>query len=307
MSILDNFLASLVNRYRIKRGDLIYYKNYDFWQKRGFHLIPNHYYQPIPDTLHLPTDAFNKKTMKGVSFNDDSQLKTLNKLAKFNREYSQFKKLDKRVNTQKDQKFYFDNKAFDNIDALVYYGLIRLYKPKKIIEVGSGWSTKIAAQACIENKSTELLSIEPYPQPILENGFDGLTKLYRQGVQSVNLGLFRKLEDGDILFIDSSHVVKIGSDVNYLFFEVIPRLKKGVYVHFHDIFFPYDYPKKWVLEERRFWSEQYLLHALLINNRGFEVVLANNYLIHKYPQKLKNTFKYVPSLGGGSLWIRKLI
>jgi hypothetical protein len=134
----------------------------------------------------------------------------------------------------------------------------------------------------------------------------GFFKLIVKKVENVNLDIFEKLEDGDILFIDSSHVARFGSDVNHIFFEILPRLKKGVYVHIHDVFFPYDYPKSWVITEHRFWSEQYLLHAFLLFNNSFEVILANNYLIHKFLPEVKRTFPNSPSFGGGSFWMRKV-
>ena len=124
-------------------------------------------------------------------------------------------------------------------------------------------------------------------------------------VQDVDVEFFSQLESGDILFIDSSHTVKIGGDVNYLFLEVLPRLKAGVIVHVHDIFFPFEYRRDWVLEEFRFWTEQYLLQAFLIFNSEFEVLMANSYLNHYHRPDLKAAFPDLRRWIGGSFWMRR--
>jgi Methyltransferase domain len=124
-------------------------------------------------------------------------------------------------------------------------------------------------------------------------------------VEDIDLEFFSQLHSGDILFIDSSHTVRIGGDVNYLFLEVLPRLKPGVIVHVHDIFFPFDYRRDWVTDEFRFWSEQYLLQAFLTFNSTFEVLMANNYLSHYYEDAVKTAFPSLTSWGGGSFWMRR--
>ena len=147
-----------------------------------------------------------------------------------------------------------------------------------IIEVGSGFSSLLAAEAIARNDSSALICIEPFPPEFLRKGFPGLHSLIEKKVQDIDLEFFSQLDSGDILFIDSSHTVKIGGDVNYLFLEVLPRLKPGVIVHVHDIFFPFDYRRDWVMDEFRFWTEQYLLQAFLTFNSEFEVLMANRYL-----------------------------
>jgi hypothetical protein len=304
--LLKTLTTKLIGLYKIQKGDFGYYDNFDYWQKNGFHIIPNHYYQPIPDTSTLKAEDFGKKDLVGIRMDDKEQLEILDKIKDFKSEFTQFKKFSGSVNTQKDPNFYFDNLAFDTTDALLYYGMVRLIKPRKIIEIGSGWSTKIAAAACLKNGETKLDSIEPYPQPILKNGFPGFSKLIEKKVEDVSLRFFESLRGGDILFIDSSHVSRIGGDVNHIFFEILPRLRKGVYVHIHDIFLPYDYPKDWVMKQRRFWSEQYILHAFLLFNDTFEIVYAKGYMNEKYPSKVKKVFPAFPPFGGGSMWIRKV-
>lgn len=304
--LLKKLTAKLVNLYRVQKGDIIYFRESDFWQKKGFHIVPNHYYHPIPDTSQLSSKIFGGKAMVGIDTNDKVQFEFLRKLWKFKDEFKLFKNFPKNVNAQSDSNFYFNNLAFDGIDALTYYGMIRLLNPRTVLEIGSGWSTKIAASACLKNGNTKLISIEPYPQPILAKGFLGFSKLIRRKVENVPLKIFESLEAGDILFIDSSHVIRIGGDVNYIFFDILPRLKRGVYVHVHDIFLPYDYPKDWIIKERRFWSEQYLLHAFLLFNNTFEIVFAKGYMNHKYPNKVKKVFSGFTPFGGGSFWMRKI-
>lgn len=305
-AILSKLTAALINLYKFQTGDLGYYKNFEYWQKRGFHIIPNHYYHPIPDTRELKNKDFGEKSMVGIDLNTSTQLKFLNDFAQFQNEFENFSYLPKFINTQVDTNFYFNNLAFDGIDALSYYSFIRLLKPKNVIEVGSGWSTKIAASAALKNVNTKLVSIEPYPQPFLKKGIPGLHKLINKKVENVPLSFFESLGSGDILFIDSSHVVKIGGDVTYIFFEILPRLKKGVYVHIHDIFLPFDYPRDWIIKQRRFWTEQYLLHAFLLFNKTFKIVFSRGYLNAKYPAKVKKTFNQFTPEGGGSFWMKKV-
>jgi hypothetical protein len=132
-----------------------------------------------------------------------------------------------------------------------------------------------------------------------------LNSLIEKKVEDLDLDFFSQLGPGDILFIDSSHTVKIGGDVNYLFLEKLPRLKPGVIVHVHDIFIPFDYRRDWVMDEFRFWTEQYLLQAFLTFNSEFEVLIANSYLSHYHKEDLKTTFPNSPWWGGGSFWMRR--
>src|SRR4029077_17078568 len=174
-------------------------------------------------------------------------------------------------------------------------------------EVGSGFSSLILGNAAARNDSSGLICIEPFPRDFLRDGFPGLQSLIEKNVQNIGLEFFSQLDSRDILFIDSSHTVKIGGDVNYLFLEVLPRLKPGVIVHVHDIFLPRDYRRDWVMDEFRFWTEQYLLQAFLMFNSDFEVLMANSYLSHYYEEDLKATYPSLPSWDGGSFWMRRKI
>ena len=152
------------------------------------------------------------------------------------------------------------------------------------------------------------MAVEPYPNATIKKGFPGLSRLIDAPVQQVSLAEFERLRENDILFIDSSHVLKIGSDVEFLFLEVLPRLNPGVIVHIHDIFLPANYPRRWVVDELRFWNEQYILQAFLAFNRAFEVLWAASYMNIKHPERLESAF---PSYKRGqrppgSFWMRKI-
>ena len=191
---------------------------------------------------------------------------------------------------------------------------LRHFKPKKLFEIGSGSSTYLSAQAILKNKEEddayecELVALEPYPNDVLKVGFPGLSKLIPQEIQHISLTEFKKLKTNDILFIDSSHVLRIGSDVQYEYLEILPRLNKGVIVHVHDIFLPAEYPIGWVLKDYRFWTEQYLLQAFLAFNKSFEVLWAGSYMHLRHPDKLEAAFSSYKreQRWPGSFWIRKI-
>jgi len=143
----------------------------------------------------------------------------------------------------------------------------------------------------VENEnSAELIAIEPYPNEVLRRGFPGLSRLIPRKVEEVDLSQFDELKQNDILFIDSSHVLRIGNDVQYEYLEVLPRINKGIIIHIHDIFLPMEYPKNWVLKMHRFWSEQYLLQAFLAFNSAFEILWAGSYMHLRHPDQLEKAF-----------------
>jgi Methyltransferase domain len=275
------------------------------WERHGFHVTPVHFYQPIPDTQTLPETLWNRPSeLVGIDMNDSVQLDLLrNCFPKFRHEYEQFPTKP----TGQPTRFYLNNGLFDGVDALFAYCMVRHSRPQLIMEIGGGFSSLILGEATADNNSSPLICIEPFPQEFLKRGFPGLHSLIEKRVEDVELEFFSQLSSGDIMFIDSSHTVKIGGDVNYLFLEVLPRLKPGVIVHVHDIFFPFDYRRDWVKDELRFWTEQYLLQAFLSFNFEFEVLMANSYLRHYYQEDLKAAFPSLPSWGGGSFWMRRKI
>lgn len=297
---IGEFAAAVVSRYL---HDPKFPELFRLWEKHGFHVTPVHFYQPIPDTQLLSETLWSHPSkLAGIDMNDAMQLDLLrNHFPKFRQEYERFPANPTEGQTQ----FYLGNGPFDHADALGAYCMVRHFQPRLIIEVGSGFSSLLLGQAAAKNKSSQLICIEPFPLEFLRNGFPGLQSLIDKEVQDIDLEFFSQLESGDILFIDSSHTVKIGGDVNYLFLEVLPRLKPGVIVHVHDIFLPFEYRRDWVLDEFRFWAEQYLLQAFLTFNSEFEVLLANSYLHHHHRSDLKMAYPSLTSWGGGSFWMRR--
>lgn len=274
-------------------------------EKLGYHFTRNHYYNPIPDIGELckREGLWEKESeLAGIDMNTDYQLNLLrNVFPKFQEEYNQFPKQPADI----PYEFHFNNNWFDGTDAIVLHCMIRHLKPKTIIEVGGGFSTRVSAKACLLNGDTELITIEPNPGDLLKQGFPGLSKLVEKKVEEIDFEFFSQLKDGDILFIDTSHVVKIGGDVNFIYLELLPRLAAGVIIHVHDIFFPFDYPRSWVLDAKLFWTEQYLLHAFLAFNSAYEVLFCNNYMELKYPTEFRTVFPNSPWWGGGSFWMRR--
>lgn len=290
-------------------------KIFEFFQNMGIHVMRKHFYSPVPDTevLKSKRDLWEKgSAMAGVDLNLSVQMNFLERV------FPQYEK-ECRFPVSKTSvpyEYYIRNGAFGLISASVLHSMIRHFKPSTIIEVGSGNSTYVAARAALMNASeghpTQLMAVEPYPNPVLRKGFPGLSKLVEKKIEDLGLEFFSQLGDTDMLVIDSSHVVRIGGDVNFIYLELLPRLKRGVVVHSHDIFFPKDYPEAWVIGMRRFWTEQYLLQAFLTYNNQFEVLWCASYMYLKHGEKLRSVFP--PLLGAGvshnyfssSFWMRRV-
>ena len=260
-------------------------KYFELWESHGFHVTGSHFYQPIPNTRGLPLSLWNRVSdLPGIDMREEQQKQLLSDIvARFKDEFTA---IPEGASTQ-EFHYYLGNAAFEAVDAEMLFGLIRLFKPRRMYEVGSGFSTLLAADALRRNRadgySCRFIAIEPYPSAELQAGLPSDVELWRLPVQDVSLDEFQSLCENDILFIDSSHVCKIGSDVQFLFLEVLPRIRPGVVVHVHDIFMPVEYPKHWVLDWHRFWNEQYLLQTFLSFNAAFEVLWAGQWMHIKYP------------------------
>src|SRR6185503_17405195 len=232
----------------------------------GYHIRPIHYYEPIPDFNAITSEQLERRReFSAIDFRWDQQLQLLRELARYRNELQQLDNTD------------FENDYFAGFDAAVYYALIRHLRPRRVIEIGSGYSTRFADNALTQNVGGGTLTcIEPNPERL--NGLTSRVDLIQKRVEEIGVDFFSQLEANDILFIDSSHTVKFGSDVCYEFLDVLPVLRPGVWVHVHDIFFPHDYPAEWILKRRLALNEQYLLEAFLSFNREFQVALANHWL-----------------------------
>ena len=280
---------------------------FTFAQKIGYHILPIHYYSPIPDIRKLPPEIFERDSdLIGLDMNDDLQIDFLkNVFPKYLHEYNNFPEV-----SDNDYFFSFNNANIVSFDVEVVHSFIREFKPKKIFEIGSGSTTLILGNALSLNCNNGLLTAhDPYPGGNVRSGkIPGLHELDIRKAEEIEPSYFLQLEENDVLFIDSTHVVRIGGDVLHLYLDVIPRLKKGVLIHIHDILFPKEYFKDWVLKNRYFWSEMYLLQGFLAFNNAFEILWCGSYMHCKYNQKeLKKVFPhYNPKINfPGSLWIRK--
>lgn len=207
-------------------------------------------------------------------------------------------------------QFHTQNSQFSWLDSRALFVLLTEWQPRRLIEVGSGFSTLLAAdinRRFLRGKM-DITCIEPYPRAFLKAGVPGVSRLLETKVQDVPFAEFGNLQAGDILFIDSSHVAKTGSDVNYLYFEVLPRLAHGVRVHIHDIFLPHDYPREWVIDENRSWNEQYLLRALLMHSNAFRIVFGCSYAFWKFPELVRTALAHPHghAFAGGSFWIERI-
>jgi hypothetical protein len=269
----------------------------------GFHPTPLNYMYPIPDVEDFPVPgAPTTYDATSLQLNDAEQLDRLRTLhACFGAE-CQFPARF----TGNPHEFHLGQTKFTRADAAVLHMLIRQTRPRRLIEVGSGNSTLVAARAGLlnagEGSPLELCAIEPFPQDYLHTGLPGLTRLIAEPVQRVPVSLFQTLQAEDILFIDSSHVVKRGSDLLHLVLKVLPALRSGVVLHFHDIYLPYEYPLSWFANDF-YYNESYFIQAFLSFNRSFEILLANHYLDRNYPAIMRELFE-IPN-GPSSLWLRK--
>lgn len=277
-------------------------------ERRGLHLTPVNYYQAIPNTAELPEDLWQRRSeLVGVDLRESAQLELVSALAA---DYAAECADLPRAPLTDAHAFYFGNSWFDSIDAEFLYGMIRRFRPQRVVEIGSGYSTLIAAEAARANASldghrTQITAIEPYPRQFLVDHAGDRWQLVRSPVEQVPLSVFTELEPNDILFIDSSHVVRIGGDVVFELVEILPRLAPGVIVHVHDIFLPDEYPRPWVMGMHRFWNEQYLLQAFLMYNREFQVLAASNFLHRDHPELLTRLFRSYPPGGyrPASFWM----
>lgn len=271
--------------------------------------VPNgHFYSPIPLLSEFEKHKERiygdvGRTLPGVDLNESGQIDLLEL---FRVAYKDLPFPDEQT---AGFRYHYKNPAYGHSDAIFLNMMIRHAKPRRVIEIGSGYSSCMLLDTNERwfDNSIDCTFIEPYPQllhSLLKKGDAERVKIIPTGVQDVGIELFQTLEANDILFVDSTHVSKVGSDVNEIVFKVLPALASGVFVHFHDIFYPMEYPADWI-EEGRAWNEAYLLRAFLQHNSVFEVVMFNTFMqqFHRVffeehmPLCLKNT--------GASIWLRK--
>lgn len=264
--------------------------------------VVDHYYEPLIDYRKLP--ASPPKTH--LDLDGAKQIKFIEGFD-FQEELMSIP-----VGPAKKDRYYYQNGSFGSGDAELYYSIIRHYKPSRILEVGGGFTTLIALEAIEKTKendpqySCDITCVEPYEMPFLESLGINLVRL---PVEHIDKKAFWTLQQGDILFIDSSHVIRPGGDVNFLILEILSELNPGVLIHFHDIFIPHHYPKEWLKDEYRLWNEQYLLEAFLLHNDSFEIAFSLSYMKLHYKLAIEAKFpvlKMDQDRLPGSIWLRKL-
>lgn len=287
----------LLHQLRRKLGDII-----------GTTIARTGFYSPLVDIAEVIQrgDDFWRPHADsiGIDFRAQQQIELLQACAPWLAQYDY--PVNGAVDTQLDA-FYDNNSQFGYLDARMLFALMQLWRPARIIEVGSGYSTLLMEDVNrrLLGGVTRITAIEPFPRAFMGRLRERGVNLIEQKVQDVALAHFAALEAGDMLFIDSSHVVKTGSDVNRLVFEILPQLPAGVRIHFHDIFLPQEYPQSWIREGRS-WSEQYLVRALLqFGASHFRVLFGSAYAASCLPDAVASALGGPPQ-GGGSLWIEKL-
>jgi hypothetical protein len=266
---------------------------------------PGHFYSPVPNMKEIKENEgriFDRpEYLTGLDLNEDAQLDLLRTLAPLCRGVT--------FNTERrpDRRYWTDNPSYSLGDALILQAMLRHLRPRRYLEIGSGWSTALALDTNDQwlDGSMRITCIEPYPKDlkeILRPGDD--VEMLTCGVQDVGLDRFAELAPGDVLFIDCSHVVKTGSDAHYLITRVLPTVPAGVFIHIHDMFSAFEYPKEWVYEGRA-WNEAYLLHAFLLFNSSFEIVFFNDWLLHERGELLERELPALVPWAGAALWLHR--
>lgn len=267
-----------------------------------------HFYSPVVSIENIKKREIEIwKNVKidgiaGINLRTEEQKSLIEKFVQY------YEEIPFKPEKQNKFRYYFENDYYSYTDSIILYSFIRHFKPKRIIEIGSGFSSAVMLDTneFFFNNQIDLTFIDPYTERLLSLiTQDDLkrVKLIESDVQLTPLDVFKELQSGDILFVDSTHVTKTGSDVNYILFEILPILNSGVLIHFHDIFYPFEYPKEWVYKGFS-WNEDYILKAFLMYNDKFEIKLFSEYL-HKHHKEVFEKFPLSYLNFGGNLWIEK--
>ena len=280
---------------------------------------PGHFYSPVPSRAEVHADAeliFRNPSppLGGVELNEARQLELLKMFASYHDE------LPKEWTRSGSARYHYSNEYYSWADGIVLYCMLRNLHPKRVVEVGSGFSSAVILDTdeMFLNNSIQCTFIEPHPQRLMSLVDEKDTtrvQVLEKRLQNAGMEVFTALEAGDILLVDSSHVTKTGSDLNRLVFEILPSLASGVYVHFHDVFYPFEYPRSWV-EQGIAWNEAYLLHAFLQYNSTFAIQFFVSYLVQCHRQMVmtclplamnsEGTSPRITDAPGASLWVMRV-
>lgn len=305
---LTDFLAVLVDKACPRNS------GYHAFSRRGLHLLRHHFYLPLPDAEDLSPDFLESRSeLVGLDLSADRMWHLAeNELRPYFDEFADFPE-QKPGNDY--PGFYLINGGYMAVDGHLYYGLVRHLKPRRIIETGCGMSTLLCSTALARNEregatACNYTCIEPYPQPYLsQNPVMKVTEFRKEKIQKTPYSLFEELGEGDILFIDTTHALRMGGDVQAIYCEILPRLKPGVHVHIHDISLPRQYPRVYHEKNLYFWNEQYLLQAYLTNNSKVQIEWAGNWLRLQDENRFDRAFpefqimrKYFPQSEPTAFW-----
>lgn len=272
---------------------------------------PGHFYSPIPapeEILAKEHEIWRQpkpvREIPGVDLREEEQLKLLGEFAAYHREQPFAATKQERL------RYFFENDQYSYSDALAFYCVLRRLRPRRLVEIGSGFSSCVALDTdeLFLGGTLSCTFVEPNPArlfSLLKKGDRERIEVVTRKVQDVDPSLFRELGAGDVLFVDSTHVAKTLSDVNHIFFHVLPSLRPGVLVQFHDIFYPFVYPKDWELEGRA-WNETYLLRAFLQYNRSFRIYFWNTFMEFFHEDRVRRELPLSMKCTGGSIWLEKL-
>ena len=269
---------------------------------------PGHFYSPLPDLAdvrarHAQIFPPPPEALPGIELNTDAQLARMRSFAAYAREQPFPEQ------PHPDFRFHYENDFFSYADGHTLYCMLRQLAPRRYLEIGSGFSSALALDVNERylGGRMQITLIEPYPDRLrarLRPGDEARFALLQTGLQAAPPSLFSQLEPGDVLFVDSTHVSKVGSDVNQILFQILPQLPVGVYVHFHDIFYPFEYPAEWVYEGRA-WNENYMLRAFLSHSRAYSIEYFNHYLAALHADALRAHTPLALRNTGGSIWLRR--
>lgn len=287
-------------------------KSFRFFRWFGVFVTPAHYYSPIPDIRELdqrPQIWKLPSDMPGVDMNREAQRQFMTNVLGQYVDECDFPAHA----TASPHEYFTRNSYFGYVSAAAMHCIVRHYRPRRMIDVGAGFTTRVLARAARMNADSgspaHLIAIDPYPAPILREGFPGLTCFLEKAIQDVDIGLFAELQAEDILSIDTSHALRTGGDVSYIYLELLPRLRPGVLVHIHDIFLPFEYPREWI-RRRYFWNEQYLLHAFLAHNLAFKPLWGQKFAEvacqDQYAQLFQRGLSTADNFDSYSFWLRRV-
>jgi len=279
------------------------------YQHPGIKIFPpGHFHSPLPDIEAIKLEESKifhiySASLHGVDLNVERQLHLFNEFIKTYKEQPFYDK------KQKELRYFFDNQAYPHGDGILLYCFIRYLKPKRIIEVGSGYSSCVILDTneLYFDNAISCTFIDPNPQTLLaliDEEDRQRIEIIPKKLQEVDVDFFSQLSSDDLLVIDSTHVTKINSDVNYLLFHILPSLQKGVYIHFHDIAYPFEYPKEWIYQGFA-WNEAYILRAFLQYSTAFRIQFFSTYIYHFYHKEYADKMPRCLENFGGSLYIRK--